>query len=194
MNKTACAEQACAKRQEAEHASAREIAECTAKTADVPQSAEEPTLRLDGDNTYPDCKQCAHCCEINVICASPEEVARMRSYAAKHDITPIDYHKARCCFSGTDGRCMIWEARPQICRLYNCHVPRREILRLNPQIVVDDDKPLIDIHDTFIWGDASDPRYRAPHSDASDPRYRASRSEASQGALKQSSASNIDAA
>ncbi len=57
---------------------------------------------------------------------------------------------------------MIWEARPQICRLHNCHVPRIEVLRLNPSIVVDDDMPLIDLHDAFILGDSSDPRFRPP--------------------------------
>lgn len=132
-------------------------------------------LRFDGDNSFPDCEQCARCCEINVICASPEEVARMRSYATRNGIAPIDYRKERCCFSGADGRCMIWEARPQICRLYNCHVPRREVLRLNPSIVVDDDKPLIDLHDTFIWGDASDPRYRPAHTDQEQLALRSAR-------------------
>lgn len=124
-----------------------------AKRSDVP-------LHFDGDNSFPECSGCGHCCHLNVIAVSPEEVARMRRYAASHDITPVDRNKTCCCFLGADGRCMIWEARPQICRLYNCQVPRMEILRRNPSIVVDDDKPLIDLHDAFILGDASDPRYR----------------------------------
>ncbi|WP_165170154.1 YkgJ family cysteine cluster protein [Adlercreutzia sp. ZJ242] len=121
-------------------------------------------LRFDGDNSYPDCEQCGRCCGLNVISASPDEVARMRAYMAEHGIAPRNYRKERCCFSEEGGICRIWEARPQICRLYNCRVPRLEILRRNPDIVVDDDKPLIDLHDTFILGDASDPRYRPQHS------------------------------
>lgn len=119
-------------------------------------------LHFDGENSFPECSGCGHCCHLNVIAVSPEEVARMRWYAAANGVEPIDRGKTCCCFLGEDGHCMIWEARPQICRLYNCHVPRREVLRQNPSIVVDDDKPLIDIHDAFILGDASDPRYRSP--------------------------------
>ena len=94
-------------------------------------------LRFEGDNSFPDCACCGHCCDLNVICASAEEVARMRAYIAEHDVAPI-------------------------CRLHNCHVPRSEILRINPSIIVDDDIPLIDLHDAFILGDFSDPRFRPP--------------------------------
>lgn len=136
----------------------------TTEAAQTAASASDTiTLHFDGDNSFPECSGCGHCCHLNVIAVSPEEVARMRWYAATHDVTPVDYGKTCCCFLGEDGHCMIWEARPQICRLYNCQVPRRDILRLNPDIVVDDDKPLIDIHDAFILGDASDPRFRVPH-------------------------------
>lgn len=86
----------------------------------------------------------------------------MRAYIAEHDVVPIDKNAESCCLKGEDGRCMIWEARPQICRLHNCHVPRSEILRINPSIIVDDDIPLIDLHDAFILGDFSDPRFRPP--------------------------------
>lgn len=130
------------------------------------------TLRFDGDNSYPDCACCGRCCDLNVICASVEEVARMRAYVAEHDVVPIDKGAESCCLKGEDGRCMIWEARPQICRLHNCHVPRIEVLRLNPSIVVDDDMPLIDLHDTFILGDSSDPRFRPPTGHPSAPRGR----------------------
>lgn len=112
------------------------------------------------DNGYIQCKACGHCCEINIICVSPEEVATIREYIARHGIEPVDHDKERCPFVQDGGRCGIYEVRPQICRLHNCRVPRTEVLRRNPSIVVDDDKPLIDLHDTFILGDASDPRYR----------------------------------
>lgn len=119
-------------------------------------------LRFEGDNSFPDCACCGRCCDLNVICASAEEVVRMRAYIAEHDVVPIDKNAESCCLKGEDGRCMIWEERPQICRLHNCHVPRSEILRINPSIIVDDDIPLIDLHDAFILGDFSDPRFRPP--------------------------------
>ncbi len=91
---------------------------------------------------------------------SHEEYRTIRAYMEEHGVKPIDYGKEYCCFRQADGRCGIWDARPQICRLYNCHVPRIQVLAANPSIVVDDDKPLIDLHDAFILNDPHDPRTR----------------------------------
>ena len=46
---------------------------------------------------------------------------------------------------------MIWEARPQVCRLFNCHVPRIEILKQNPSIVVRGHS-LLDLTEEFVRG------------------------------------------
>ncbi len=120
-----------------------------------------PSLRFEGDNSYPDCQCCGNCCaRINILCVSYEEIDAIRSYMEEHNIEPTDYHKKHCCFMGDDRRCKIWEVRPQTCRLYNCRVPRKDILQRNPSIVVEDDKPLIDMHDAFLEGNISDPRYR----------------------------------
>lgn len=124
------------------------------------QDCETHELVFDGDNSYPDCEGCGHCCQLNIICVTPDELATMRAYVEAHDIKPIDQNKERCCFQLPDHRCMIWEARPQICRLHNCHVPRIEILRRNPDIIVPDDPALIDLHEAFFNGDFSDPRNR----------------------------------
>ncbi len=125
------------------------------------QNEKEFSLHFDGDNSYPDCKCCGKCCErVSILCVSTEEIKTIRAYMAKHNIVPTDYSKQHCCFMRKDRRCDIWEVRPQTCRLYNCHIPRKDILRLNPDIVVDDSKPLIDMHDAFLKGDTSDPRYR----------------------------------
>ena len=117
-------------------------------------------MMFSADNTYPECEKCGFCCEINVLCVSQDEAAAIRDYIAENDISPIDYDKQRCCFQTKDRTCMIWEVRPQTCRLHNCHVPRIEILKANPDIVVDDDKGLIDLHEAFFHGDFSDPRFR----------------------------------
>lgn len=117
-------------------------------------------LHFDGDNSYPECRCCGDCCRVNVLAMTHEEVARIRAYIAEHGIVPIDRNKERCCLEAPDGRCMVWEARAQVCRLHNCHVPRFEILLRNPSITVPSDLPLVDLHECFIDGDDSDPRYR----------------------------------
>ena len=118
-------------------------------------------VRFDGENSYPDCEQCGKCCELTVAAWLPEEVERVRTYIREHGVVPRDRDREACPLQAEDGRCMVWEARPQICRLYNCHVPRREVVRLNPDLRIPEDPPLIDLHDCFILGDASDPRYRS---------------------------------
>ena len=116
-------------------------------------------LHFDGDNSFPECRCCGNCCRVNVLAMTHEEVERIRAYIAEHGIVPIDRNKERCCLEALDGRCMVWEARAQVCRLHNCHVPRFEILLRNPSITVPSDLPLVDMHECFINGNDSDPRY-----------------------------------
>ena len=47
---------------------------------------------------------------------------------------------------------MVWEARPQVCRLHHCQVPRHEVLRQNPAIKLPDYLPLLDLHAEFVEG------------------------------------------
>ena len=117
-------------------------------------------LHFDGDNSFPECRCCGNCCRVNVLAMTHEEVERIRAYMAAHHVVPIDRNTERCCLEAPDGRCMVWEARAQVCRLHNCHVPRFEILLRNPSITVPSDLPLVDLHECFINGDDSDPRYR----------------------------------
>lgn len=120
----------------------------------------DPPVVFDGDNSYPDCEQCGKCCHLNVLAVLPEEVARVRAYLREHDVAPRNRGREACPLQGEDGRCMVWEARPQTCRLHHCHVPRWRVVELNPQLRIPEDPPLIDLHDCFIEGDESDPRYR----------------------------------
>lgn len=101
-------------------------------------------------NAYPECKRCGHCCEINIIAITDEDLARMHDHVRMNKISPIDQGSQRCCFQNADRTCMIWEARPQICRLHNCHVPRQEILRQHPEIHIPDDIPLRNLHEEFV--------------------------------------------
>ena len=102
------------------------------------------------DNTYPDCRQCGSCCRLNVLAMTADDYAIVKRFVAERNVRPNDYAKQRCCFQNPDFTCMIWEARPQVCRLHNCHVPRRKILEDNPGIVVDEDLWLVDMHENFV--------------------------------------------
>lgn len=129
----------------------------------------EVALHFDGENSYPECRRCGSCCQVNVLAMTHEEVERIRAYIAAHDIHPIDRHKQSCCLEAADGQgCMVWEARAQVCRLHNCHVSRIEILRRNPSIRVPEDIPLVDLHECFINGREIDPRYANMDDPASD--------------------------
>lgn len=101
-------------------------------------------------NTYPDCKRCGHCCELNVIAITDADLKVMHEHVRSHGIIPVDQNSERCCFQRPDRTCMIWEARPQICRLHNCNIPRKEILRRDPSIHVPDDIPLRNLHEEFV--------------------------------------------
>lgn len=117
-------------------------------------------LRMDGDNSYPDCACCGQCCGINVLAITEQELARMLAVVEERHITPINRGKDRCCLQSPDGTCMIWDARPQVCRLYNCHVPRKTIVAEHPELDIPENPPLVDLYDAFFCGDYSDPRYR----------------------------------
>lgn len=112
---------------------------------------DEP-LRFDGDNSYPDCTCCGQCCGLNVLAITPEELDAMHECIERKRVRPIDRKGERCPLQSPEGGCMIWEARPQVCRLFNCHVPRIEILKQNPSIVVPEDIPLLDLTEEFVRG------------------------------------------
>ena len=119
------------------------------------------TLVFDGDNSYPGCKRCGHCCEINILAVTGAELARMRAFAREHEVLPADFGGAdRCPFLSDEGSCRIWEARPQVCRLATCQAARFEVRAARPDIVVPDDIPLVDLRAAFLFGDDSDPRSR----------------------------------
>lgn len=126
----------------------------------------EPSLQGTGDrgidygmNAYEGCERCGHCCQLTIICVSPEEAQAMDRYIKENGIVPVDRGPHRCPLQSEEGTCMVYPVRSQTCRLYNCHVPRRDLLAAHPEIVIDDDKPLLDMRRAFLHGDFRDPRY-----------------------------------
>lgn len=118
-------------------------------------------VTFDGDNSYPACEQCGHCCQINILAVTHEEYYKMRDYVLNNDVVPHDHGGHACCFQNSDHTCMIWEARPQTCKLHNCHVARRDLIKLNPLLQIPSDPPLLNLHEAFINNNPFDPRYTA---------------------------------
>lgn len=112
----------------------------------------EVSLHFDGDNSYPDCECCGDCCHIAVLSITNDELETMHKYIDEHNIK-LNNRAYECCpMRSLDGKCMIWEARPQICKLYNCKVPRSKILDENDQIHLNEDANLVVLYDEFIGG------------------------------------------
>ena len=118
--------------------------------------SQQGPAQFDGDNSYPDCRKCGTYCTINVLCMTSDDYRAIKRSVAQRGITPTDYGKKRCCFQTPDFTCMIWDARPQVCRLFNCHIPRREVLQMDPSIQVDEDLWMVDMHEAFVYGTVDD--------------------------------------
>lgn len=113
---------------------------------------------LQDDNAYPDCAMCGGCCSrMGVLAVTEEEYHAMVRAASEEGVHPIDRGEEGCPLLAEDGSCMIWEARPQVCRLYNCHIPRHQILADHSEITVPERLHLICLRETFVPGIASRP-------------------------------------
>lgn len=118
---------------------------------DTTETAHEaPSLTFDGDNSYPDCEKCGDCCRIAVLSITPSELALMHDFIDANEIHPIDRGYDMCPLRSDAGTCMIWSARPQICRLYNCRVFRRDIMEENPDIELESGTELVVLRDEFV--------------------------------------------
>ncbi|MDR2671779.1 MAG: YkgJ family cysteine cluster protein [Coriobacteriales bacterium] len=100
-------------------------------------------------NYYPECQCCGECCRLSVLCASTGEVERILRYLEANRLVVNDRGPDRCPFLDDDNRCQVYPVRTQTCRLYNCQKPRKQLLRENPDIIIDD-KPLVDLRQTFV--------------------------------------------
>lgn len=101
------------------------------------------------DNAYPDCRMCGNCCaRMSVLAVTEEEYHRM--VAAAEQVEPIDRGETGCPLLADDGRCLIWHARPQVCRLHHCRVPRTQVLEDNPHVKVPAKLHLICLRETFL--------------------------------------------
>lgn len=105
-------------------------------------------MKIEDDNAYPECEMCGRCCaRMSVLAITEDEYAAMLE--AAQTVETVDRGETGCPLLADDGRCLIWQARPQVCRLYNCHVPRTQILVEHPEIQVPDKLHLICLRETF---------------------------------------------
>ena len=77
---------------------------------------------------------------------------RISHYMDENALRPIDYGKERCCFQNADRTCMVWAARPQVCRLHSCQASRLQIVETDTSLQVDEDLWLVDMHEAFVNG------------------------------------------
>lgn len=90
----------------------------------------DPTDFSDGGQ----CSRCGGCCA-SVLPVSDEEVAALREYAKEHGIAPklpdgpnVAYLQCPFLEKRPDGRtdCLAYEARPAVCRVFQCHNTNRQ--------------------------------------------------------------------
>lgn len=75
------------------------------------------------------CSNCGACCS-NTLPLTKKDVVKLKKYIRKHDIKPISHAPsvlmqitidAICPFrDNINEKCIIYDARPTICRLYQC--------------------------------------------------------------------------
>lgn len=79
-----------------------------------------------------DCRGCGECCG-RFLPLTPLDVARLKSYVERNGIEAareawIDGDgltlNFNCPFLGEDKECMVYEARPEVCREYRCDLHR----------------------------------------------------------------------
>lgn len=78
------------------------------------------------------CMRCGDCC-IDLLWVSAAEIEAMRYYAAKEGITQQNRTLEACPFLDREHECAIYEARPEICRVFDCsrNMTNEEIALLN---------------------------------------------------------------
>ena len=78
------------------------------------------------------CSNCGQCCS-DLIPISEQEIAKIKAYMKKHQIKEQRHNAATgvdltCPFRDERTRkCLIYEVRPEICRLFICNQPLAEI-------------------------------------------------------------------
>lgn len=65
------------------------------------------------------CMRCGRCC-IDLLWVSEAEIQAMQYYTAKHGIGEQNRNIDTCPFLDRENDCAIYEARPLICREYEC--------------------------------------------------------------------------
>ena len=79
-------------------------------------------MRSIQDNTRKGkCVKCGECCS-NLLPLSLAEIERLRAYIAEHQISMQQGHEPDCPFLNAEKRCMVYEVRPLICRIYKCNI------------------------------------------------------------------------
>jgi len=81
------------------------------------------------------CSRCGDCCGCVPMPLTKKEAETIVKYVIEHKIKAIKPKEVmgtvelRCCYyDKVNKRCMIYEARPEICRTFNCNMSDKEIV------------------------------------------------------------------
>lgn len=90
------------------------------------------------------CKGCGECCS-RILPLSEHDIKRLRDYVRKHNIKQMPEYGAggaidmTCPYLSEDSECLVFHARPDICRAYRCDKqvsgdfsPLRRFMRHHP--------------------------------------------------------------
>ena len=99
------------------------------------------------------CSQCGECCS-NFLPLSASEISRISLYLSEHHILPMPIvrgkyvHAETCPFLDAHKRCLIYEARPLICRAFKCNrkAPNTKFIKL----FLLEERPCVDVRETFL--------------------------------------------
>ena len=104
------------------------------------------------------CSKCGECCS-NFLPLSASEIFRISLYLSEHHILPMPLIRGKyvyaetCPFLDAHKRCLIYEARPLICKAFKCNkkAPNNKYLKL----LLLEDRTCVDVRHTFFHTEGS---------------------------------------
>ena len=92
------------------------------------------------------CAKCGECCS-NFLPLAKSEVERIIAYVKEQRINISKPKNGACPFLSREKRCLIYEARPLICRLFKCSAPTPSYKDF--KLLVREDRTICDVKLTF---------------------------------------------
>ena len=92
------------------------------------------------------CAKCGECCS-NLLPLAQSEVERIIEYVKTHQINISKPKNGSCPFLSKEKRCLVYEARPLVCRLFKCSAPTPSYKDF--KLLLREDRAICDVKLTF---------------------------------------------